>query len=174
MMTHAFALALLVAVPVRSGEHDIFDRDVPVLSARPTVVLFANRATGDAIQDPLSDFSVRTDDLHPLIIVRLDLRDLPGLFRGFAYGNMRSRFSRALKCYKDESARLGHEPIQHAEDSLFFVVEDDGKAHRAQGLPPGFRTALAIAYDATGREIARGPFPASAPLLEQALRSAER
>lgn len=172
LSTSLLGLFLLAAGPVAPGEQDIFKRPIPTEQARPTVVVYANHQTQDAVTDPLADFAVQVNDIHPLILVRIDLRGLPGFLQGFAFENMRSRFVNGLKRYWTETQKHGGVPHPQPENSLFFIEDREGLAHQAAGLGEGFQEALAIIYDAHGQEIARGAFPREAGRLEEALRGA--
>jgi hypothetical protein len=165
-------LLLAAAAQAKGGEVDILGRQVPVPGGRPSIIVYANRATGDPIQLALADVSARLADVKPLVVVRVDLRDLPGIFKGYASSRIRTRYEDGLKLYGTECRRLGCGPDPHPQDSLFFVSDPDGQSHQSVGLPSGFHEALAVAYDASGREILRVPFPSGASQLESAVRAA--
>src|SRR4051812_45690044 len=164
----ALMLAAVLTAALSPSSSDIFGRPVPDASRRPTIVLYANRPTEDAVLKPLADLSARFSELDPLVIVRIDLRGLPSLFRGFADRNMRSAFVAGLERYREECRQLGREPNPAPERSLYFVPDPDGHSSQAAGLPKGFHEALAIVLDKNGHEVLRAPFPRDEQRIEQA------
>lgn len=167
-------LATLPLLAATSGDRDILGRPVPMSAGRPTIVVYANRATGDPIQKALADVSVRLAEIRPVVVVRVDLRDLPGLFKGFAASRIKTRYTDGIKLYESECQRLGVAANPHPQDSLFFVSDENGQPHQTVGLAPGFHEAVAVAYDAEGQELIRVPFPKGADLIERSVRAAAR
>jgi hypothetical protein len=168
------ALLLLLLPAPATEEKELFGRPLPALLGRPAVVVYANQATQkEKLTEHLTDLSFRLRDVRPVVLVRVDLRGLPKLFTGFALSTMRSQYFKGIRRYAAlcRASHLAAPSLAEAEASFFMSYDPAGAPHRALGLPSGFRSALAIAYDAQGREIARVRFPEEADVLERAVRA---
>jgi len=176
MRFQAALCALLVwstgVAAVSPQDVDVFDRPVlPLLSrGRPTMVLYANRGTGESVHAPATQMSVRLKDVPFVTLVRVDLRGLPSLFRGIARRKIKSSHDDSVEEYDRAYKAAGVNPPPDASDRLVFVVDNDGAAHQAVGLPEGFHEALAVVLDCQGREVTRGAFPREVERIEQAIR----
>jgi hypothetical protein len=102
----------------------------------------------------------------------VDLRDVPGLFRGTANRELRKIHHESLENIQKLFREQGQQPPADLAQSLFMVADSHGAPHRALGLEKGFRQVLVQAVSPSGRELARGPFPESAKVVGRALESA--
>jgi hypothetical protein len=167
----ACLLGLLGALPTqaRTGLKDVFDREVPLGQGRPAVVLYANRDTRDQLGEHAYAFAFALREERPLVVVRVDLRDVPGLFRGTARKEIRKSHRESLDHMRQFFHERGQEPPAELEELLFMVADAHGEPHRALGLPKGFDQVMAQAVGPSGEELARGPFPQAARTLEKAI-----
>jgi hypothetical protein len=154
---------------------DVFDRPVaPLLSrGRPTLVLYANRTTQNAVHEPATQLAVRLRDVPFVTLVRVDLRGVPSLFRGWARRTIRNRHHDGVEEYQRAFRAVGAAAPTDAADRLVLMVDPDGSAEQEVGLPAGFSEALALVLDCRGNELARGMFPREAERIEHAIRSGQ-
>lgn len=148
---------------------DVLGREVPMGEGRPALVLYTNQDTRDAVWENAFDFVYGLRDEKPIVVVRVDLRDVPGMFRGMAKGEIRKAHKEAVaamtKMFRDKG-----EPVPAEIDrSLYMVSDGKGAPHEAVGLKKGFDEAFGQAVSASGKELASGPFPKAAKSLENAL-----
>lgn len=172
-------VALLVATSAGAATldergRDVFDRPVAELVSRglPTLVLYANKGTKDAIQGPATEMAVRLHDVSFVTVVHVDLREVPSFFRGIARGKIRNSQQDAAARYADAYRQRGYPVPADFSDRLIFVADSDGAPHQAIGLGRGFNEAQAAVFDAQGREVFRGSFPRAVGQFEQAIRDA--
>lgn len=166
----ACLLGLLVAIPAQASElTDIFGREVPLGQGRPAVVLYANRDTRAVLREHAYQFAYALRAEHPIIVVHVDLRDIPSFFRGVARRELRKSHQQSLESMRRLFREQGQEPPEDLETSLYMVADADGAPHRQLGLEKGFHEALAQAVSASGRELARAPFPVAADVISQAI-----
>ncbi|HEX8825244.1 MAG TPA: hypothetical protein VF794_35350 [Archangium sp.] len=173
IMALACMLGLLGALPAHAAElEDVFGRAVPLGQGRPTVVLYANRDTREVLRTHAFQFAFQLRRERPVMVVRVDLRDIPGLFRGAANRELRKSHRESIeaiqKLFRDE----GQQPPTDLEESLYLVADSNGAPHHALGLEKGFHQVLAQALSPSGRELARGSFPESAPSIGRAIQLA--
>jgi hypothetical protein len=169
----ACLLGLLGAIPARAAAStDVFGREVPVGKGRPTLMLYANRGTSEQLRAHAFDFAYELREERPIVVVQVDLRDVPSLFRGTAHKEIRQRHRESLDFMKQLFHEQGQEPPADLEESLFMVADNKGETHRALGLPKGFNRVFAKALSPSGEELASGPFPDAAGELERAIESA--
>lgn len=177
--------ACLVAVAVSAAgpppfamagadEEDVIGRPVSQVfsSGRPVLLLYANEQTQADTDEPGTAFAVRVRDVPMAMVVRVDLRDVLGMFHFVARRVMRGRHAQSMEEYAKRAKAAGRTPMKDPEQRLYIVADEAGVTHAAVGLPKGFTRALAIVLDADGRERARGAFPTDAAKLEAALRAA--
>ena len=175
-MRRLLIAALVVAFhasPVQA-EEDVLGRTLPDFKGRGVVVLYASQKTQTAVDKPMTELTFRLRDLDIVFVVRVDLRGIPGLFDGIARRMMRSDYAKGLDDYDKlcRDAGIAPPPRKEAELGFYMVMDSDGVSHKGVGLEKGFTEALAIAYDASGREVARGSFPRQVATIESALRAA--
>jgi hypothetical protein len=169
----ACLLGLLGALPARAAElEDVFGREVPLGQGRPAVVLYANRDTREVLREHAYQFAYTLRAERPIVVVHVDLRDVPGFFRGLARRELRKSHQQSLESMRKLFRDQGQEPPADLEDSLFMIADSDGAPHRQLGLEKGFSEALAQAVSASGRELARAPFPVAADVISQAIEAA--
>jgi len=166
-------MGLLGAIPAQAAElKDVFDREVPLGEGRPAVVLYANRDTREVLREHAYQFAYALRQERPIVVIHVDLRDVPGLFRGAARKEIRKSHTESLELMRKLFRQQGEQPPADLEDSLFMVADKDGAPHRALGLKKNFREALAQAVSPSGRELARAPFPNSANVISRAIEGA--
>ncbi|MCP3138826.1 hypothetical protein [Pyxidicoccus xibeiensis] len=168
-------LALLGALPAQAaGLEDVFGKQVPIGQGRPTVVLYANKGTRDELRQHAYQFIYDIRGEKPIVVVRVDLRDVPGLFKGMAKGEIRKSHRESLELMRDVFKKHGQPVPAELESSLFMVADSKGEPHKAVGLQKGFKQVFAKVLSPSGQEVASGPFPQSARKLEQSMASAQR
>ncbi|MFP2927838.1 hypothetical protein ACLESO_22100 [Pyxidicoccus sp. 3LG] len=168
-------LALLGAIPAHAGElEDVFGKKVPIGQGRPTVVLYANKGTRDELRQHAYKFIYDVRAGKPIVVVHVDLRDVPGLFKGMAKGEIRKTHREALDLMRDVFREHGQPVPPELESSLFMVADSKGEPHKSVGLKKGFKQVYAKVLSPSGEELAKGPFPQSASVLGQAMASVPR
>jgi hypothetical protein len=169
----ACLLGLLGAIPAHAAElEDVFGREVPMGQGRPTVVLYANRDTREVLRQHAYQFAYALREERPIVVVRVDLRDVPGLFRGLARKEIRKSYKESLQHMRQLFREQGQPVPPELEESLYMVADSKGAPHRELGLAKGFDQAFARAVSPSGAELARGPFPQAAETISQAIESA--
>lgn len=163
-------LGVLGVLPAHAAElKDVFGKEVPIGKGRPTVVLYANKGTRDELREHAYQFVYDVRAVKPIVVVRVDLRDVPGLFKGMAKGEIRKSHAESLGLMRDLFQRHGESPPPELDSSLFMVADSKGEPHQSVGLKKGFKTVYAQVLDPAGQELARGPFPQSAGTLGRAV-----
>lgn len=171
----ACLLGLLGAIPAQASEvQDVFGRRIPIGQGRPTVVLYANRGTRDELRQHVYEFIYDVRDEKPIVVVHVDLRDVPGLFKGMAKGEIRKSHRESLDLMRGVFRQHGEAPPPELETSLFMVADSKGEPHKSLGLEKGFGQVLARVLAPNGQELARGPFPQSARRFVRAMASGPR
>lgn len=150
---------------------DVLGREVPMGEGRPALVLYTNQDTRDAVWEHALDFVYGLRDEKPIVVVRVDLRDVPGMFRGAAKGEIRKAHKESIAAMTKMFQDKGEAVPEEIEESLFMVPDGKGAPHAAVGLDKGFDEAFGQAVSASGKELAAGPFPKAAKALENALES---
>jgi len=171
----ALLLIFVLAFPLVASaepEKDIFGRSVPEGRGQVVLVLYANRQTQDACDDPMNDLTFNLRDIDILVLIRIDLRGIPSIFEGIAKRIMRSAYVDGLEKYRKKFRDAKLEPPKDDDKGLFFIADSYGKPHQAAGLASGFKEAMMVAYDPAGREIARMKFPQQLSEIEAAIRKA--
>lgn len=169
----ACVLGLLGAIPAHAEElKDVLGRDVPIGQGRPALVLYANRGTREVLREHAFQFAYTLREEKPIVVVHVDLRDIPGLFKGRARKEIRKSYNESLDLMKKLFRDHGESPPVNLESSLFMVADSDGESHKGLGMQKGFREAVAQAVSPTGQELTRGPFPKAAQSIGQAIESA--
>ncbi len=155
----------------RAATRDVLGREVPIGHGRPALVFYTNRDNQAALHDSAFGFTYRLRRAMPLVVVHVDLSDVPSLLRGLAIREIRRAERESLA----EMARVFHAhgktPPPQLARSLYMVADAHGASRRALGLQEHFRQPYAQALDADGRELARGPFPQDAREIAQAIRA---
>jgi hypothetical protein len=138
------------------------------------VVLYANRDTRGVLREHATRFAYEVHRARPILVIRVDLRDLPGFFKGSASRELRKIHRESLESFQRFFREKGQQPPADLEQSLFLVADSQGTPHRALGLEKGFRQVLVQAVSPSGRELARGTFPESVRLIGRALETSAR
>lgn len=172
MVALACWMGLVGALPAHaSALEDVFGREVPLGQGRPALVLYANRDTRDVLREHAMRFAYELRHEHPIVVVHVDLRDIPCFFSGAASREIRKIHRDSLEKIRKLFLDQGQQPPDDLDASLYMVADSTGAPHRALGLEKGFRQVLAQVMSATGRELARGPFPQAARSIQEALES---
>ncbi len=170
IVTLACLMGLLGALPAQAaGRQDVFGREIPVGQGRPALVLYANRGTRHVLHEHAFQFAFDLRRERPIVVVHVDLRDVPGLFRGAASREIRKIHNESLETIRKLFRDQGQQPPADLGDSLFLVADSNGEPHRALGLEKGFHQVVAQALSPSGRELARGRFPEAAPAIGRAI-----
>ena len=165
-------LALMGAIPAQAaGLQDVFGKEVPIGQGRPTVVLYANKGTRDELRQHVYQFVYDVRAEKPIVVVHVDLRDVPGLFKGMAKGELRKSHRESLELMKELYRKHGQPVPAELESSLYMVADSKGEPHESMGLQKGFDQVVAKVLSPSGQELARGPFPQSARKLSQSMAS---
>lgn len=166
-------LGLLGAIPaVAADSTDILGREVPIGQGRPAVVLYANRGNREELRGTAYEFLYGLRGAQPIVVVHVDMRDIPGLFKGVARKEIAKSYRSSLAQMRKVFSDKGQPPPADLESSFFMVADSKGKPHEALGLKKGFDTVVAQAVSPSGQELARGPFPQVANTIGQALGAA--
>ncbi|WP_224248405.1 hypothetical protein [Hyalangium gracile] len=163
-------LGLLGTIPAHAAEStDVLGRQVPVGQGRPALVLYANRGTRDELRTTAYPFIYGLRGAQPIIVVHVDLRDVPGLFKGLARKELVKSYRSSLEEMRRLFREKGEAPPVDLESSFFLVADSKGHPHDELGLKKGFDQVVAQALSPSGQELARGPFPQSAPAIGNAI-----
>jgi hypothetical protein len=166
----ACLLGLLGALPASAAEtKDVFGHEVPIGQGRPTLVLYANKSTREELRAHAYQFIYDVREKKPIVVVHVDLRDVPGLFKGMAKGEIRKSHDESLSAMKDLFRKKGEAPPSELDSSLFMVADSKGEPHQSMGLKKGFEHVFAQVLDTQGQEVARGAFSDGTRRFSQAL-----
>lgn len=166
----ACLMGLLGALPAHAGGlEDVFGREVPLGRGRPAVVLYANRDTRDVLREHAMRFAYELRHEHPIVVVHVDLRGIPGFFMGRASREIRKIHQESLDRVRALFQSQGQQPPADLEQSLYMVADSNGEPHRALGLEKGFHQVLVQAMSPKGGELARGPFPQATGTIRRAI-----
>ncbi|WP_233586049.1 hypothetical protein [Corallococcus sp. CA054B] len=166
-------LGLLGALPASAAElKDVFGKEVPIGQGRPTLVLYANKGTKDELRQRASQFIYDVREKKPIVVIHVDLRDVSGLFKGMARGEIRKSHKESLSAMKDLYRQKGEAPPAELDSSLYMVADSKGEPHKTMGLEKGFDRVFAQVLGTSGQEIARGAFSEGARKLSQAMTAA--
>ncbi|WP_426749498.1 hypothetical protein [Myxococcus sp. Y35] len=166
----ACLLSLLGAIPAQAAElKDVFGREVPVGKGRPTLVLYANKSSREELRQHAYSFIYDLRAEKPIVLIHVDLRDVPGLFKGMARGEIKKSHRESIEHMRNVFRQHGETPPPELESSLYMVADSKGEPHKALGLKKGFDRVVARVLGPSGQELARGPFPESARRLEQSM-----
>ncbi|GMU08607.1 hypothetical protein ASNO1_48600 [Corallococcus caeni] len=163
-------LGLLGALPAAAAElKDVFGKEVPIGQGRPTLVLYANKGTREELRQHASQFIYDVRQKKPIVVIHVDLRDVPGLFKGMARGELRKSHDESLNAMKELFREKGEAPPPELDSSLYMVADSKGEPHQAMGLEKGFGRVFAQVLSTSGQEVARGAFSDGTRKLSQAM-----
>jgi hypothetical protein len=162
------APAVVLATRVPPQATDVFGRPIPVADGRPALVFYVNRDTRGLLRERAMQLAFDARAAAPVVVVHVDLRDIPGWFHGMARREVRKSWKECLGDVSRLYRQSGEAPPPWLADAFFMVADENGDAHRTIGLPKRFREPWAAGF-AGGRELARGPFSAVADSLSRAL-----
>jgi hypothetical protein len=148
---------------------DVNERPLPLGNGRPALVFYVNKGTREALGTTAFPFAYELRADRPIVVVHVDLSDVPGLLKSMAKGEIRKAQRESLAEMASIFREHGQEPPAWLGDSLYMVADGDGAPHRAVGLQKKFSVPFAQALGPNGDELARGPFPASAPVIGKAI-----
>lgn len=170
-------LLLLVALAstpaLAASVQDVFGRPVPLGAGDPAIVFFANRGTRHMLRETAFPFVFDQRTHGPIVIVHIDLSDVPRPIKSLANGLVRSAWRESLDYMRALCRERGIEPPADLDARLFFITHRDGAPHREVGLTPGFHEAFAQVLSPDGAGLAGGPFPKCATDLARALDAAQ-
>lgn len=169
------ALALFAGPAIAEQPRDVFGRPVPMGEGRPTLVFFSNEGTREVMQKHVYDLSWQLADEEPVVVVHVDLRGVPGMFKGVARREVRKAHRESVEIMERHLRKHGieFEPGQ-VHDSLYMVPDFAGAAHASHGLRKGFRTVFAQVHDQAGELLTTARFPDQAAKLTHAVESARQ
>jgi hypothetical protein len=165
----ALFVLLLGADAGAAPVEDVLGREVPVGHGRPLLEFYGNRGTHDLLRAHAFDFAFGLRGAEFIVVVRVDLSDVPSLFRGYARAQVRESYERALEYLQRLFRARGEAPPAELADHVFFVADFGGESHRGLGLPRGFEQPLARVLNPQGDELFRAPFPQRAAALARAV-----
>lgn len=157
-----------------SPTEDVLGREVPMGEGRSTVVLYANKGTEDALGLHALPMIYSLRDESPRVVVKVDLRDVPGLFHGAARSKIRKGYEDSLRDMRALFQRNGIEAPANMGDQFFIVADTKGESHEALGLPKGFSKPVVQAFGPDGKELARGVLPKGRERIERAVSHVEK
>lgn len=169
------ALFLLAALCVWPGlasaaTYDIFGREVPVGEGRPTLIFYSNAETRDILAEHVYELSYELRDKNPIVVVRVDLRGVPGLFKGMAQREVKKAHQESVEVMEQYFREQGTEPTPGLVNASLFMIPDyGGKPHRSRGLEQGFGSVFAEVRDGAGELVTSGTFPEGKNRLAQAV-----
>jgi hypothetical protein len=171
MPRFVWMLLLLVSLPVRAEEVDIFGKAVgPQVDHHAVLALYTNRGTRTAATSGAEELALRLAHVPYTTLVRIDLRGVPFFLEGMVRSSIRDGYAESAQRSRDMYQKAGLPSPDKLGHQLVMVADANGASHAAQGLAKGFDEALAIVFDADGREVTRGSFPREMQKIEAAMR----
>ena len=157
-----------------SPTEDVLGREVPVGDGRSTVVLYANKGCEEALGEHALPMLYSLRDENPRVVVKVDLRDVPGLFHGAARSKIRKGYNESLRDMRALFQKNGVKAPANMGDQFFIVADSKGESHKALGLPKGFSKPVVQAFGPDGKELARGVLPMGRERIERAVTRVEK
>lgn len=148
---------------------DVFGRPLPVVEGRPTLSFYVNRDNRGLVRDRAMKLAFEARASAPVVVVHVDLRDIPGLFHGMARREIRKSWQECLGDISRLYRQAGESAPSWLAEAFYMVADEEGEAHQALGLPKRFREPWVVGWSSEGRELAKGPFAAVAAPLSRAL-----
>jgi hypothetical protein len=168
----ALTLAL-AAAPGRAQAaqpmRDAFGRTVPTGSGRPALVFYTNRHTRDELEKYAFQAAFQLRALRPIVVVHVDLRDVPGMFKGMARREVVKAHRESIAEMASLFRRQGLTPPADLDESLFMIPSTGGEAHAALGLRADDRQVIAHVVGQSGQVLGRGSVPSDLPRLARTL-----
>lgn len=168
----ALFIAVLLAWPslASAATYDVFGRQVPVGQGRPTLIFYSNAETRDALAEQVYAMSYELREQNPIVVVRVDLRGVPSLFKGMAQREVKKAHEESVAVMEQYFRDQGAEPTPGlVHSSLFMVPDYGGGPHKARGLEQGFQSVLAEVRDSSGAFVTSGTFPDGRNRLSRAV-----
>ena len=166
-----FATALF-ALPALAdeGARDIFGRQVPVGDGRPALVFYTNEDTRDVLQEHAFALSYDLREKEPIVVVHVDLRGVPGMFKGVARREVRKAHKESVAFMEKYFRDRGIEPPAGSiNESLYMVPNYGGQKHKERGLRKGFKSVVAEVRSPEGELVTTGRFPQEKSRLSRAV-----
>jgi hypothetical protein len=154
----ALAPAVVFASRAPKPPTDVLGRPIPVVEGRPVLTFYVNRDNRSLMREKAVQLAFDARASAPVVVVHVDLRDIPGWFHGMAKREIRKSWQECLGDVARLYRQANEKPPSWLADALFMVADDNGEPHVALGLPKRFRQPWAVAVSSGGRELARGPF----------------
>lgn len=168
----AFLIAVLLAWPSlgSAATYDILGREVPVGEGRPTLIFYSNAETRDILAKDVYELSYELREQNPIVVVRVDLRGVPSLFKGMAQREVKKAHKESVEVMEQYFRDQGTEPTPGLVNSSLFMVPDYGGApHQSRGLQQGFGSVYAEVRDSNGSLLTSGTFPEGKARLTRAV-----
>ncbi|MBS2032712.1 MAG: hypothetical protein JST54_32865 [Deltaproteobacteria bacterium] len=150
---------------------DVTGRLIPQGDGRPTVVLYVNKDNKAQLRDVALPMAYALRKQNPRMVVHVDLSDVPGLFKGFAKGEIQKGQRNAVSAMQKLYRQHGERPPRGLANSVYMVADSDGAPHRALGLEEHFKQPFAQVLGRHGEPLASGSLPAAVPAVERAIQT---
>ncbi len=164
--------AALFAAPVMAAagpSEDVLGRPVPADDGRPTLVIYTNRSTESSLGEYALPMLYELREENPRVVVKVDMRDIPGLFHGVARGKIKQGYHDSLRDMQQLFVAKGEPAPKDMGKQFFLVADPKGESHQSVGLEKGFDVPVVQAFGADGRELARGALPKVGDKIQRAL-----
>ena len=168
MVAAVMVLGAGSALAGTAGE-DVLGRQVPMGEGRSTVVLYANQECEEALGQYALPMLYSLREENPRVVVKVDLRDVPGLFHGAARSKIKKGYEDSLRDMRALFQKNGIEAPANMGDQFFIVADAKGESHQELGLPKGFSKPVVQAFGPDGKELARGVLPKGRERIERAV-----
>lgn len=143
-----------------AATYDILGREVPVGEGRPTLVFYSNAETRDILAEHVYALSYELREQNPIVVVRVDLRGVPSLFKGMAQREVKKAHKESVEVMEQYFRDQGTEPTPGLVNSSLFMVPDyGGGPHQSRGLQQGFRSVFAEVRNGDGGLVTSATFP---------------
>lgn len=169
--------AALIAAPVMAATgpaKDVLGREVPAEDGQPTLVIYTNRSTEADLGKHALPLLYDLRKENPRVVVKVDMRDIPGLFHGAARGKIKQGYYDSLRDMEQLFAQKGTQAPKDMGDQFFLVADSKGESHKSVGLAKGFDAPVVQVFGADGRELARGALPNARTKIKSALSADSR
>lgn len=167
--------AALFALPAFAAQapRDAFGRSVPIGEGRPALVFYSNEDTREVMEQHAFAMSYELREEKPIVVVRVDLRGVPGMFKGMARKEVRKAHRESVAAMEQVFRDNGMEPpTKEIDQSLYMVPDFGGRIHSKHGLREGFQTVFAEVRAPDGDVVTTGRFPDEVSRISDAVQGA--